>query len=409
VQAGCPQIGLAGSRRLVLKIGSALLVDPAGTTIRQQWIDGLAEDVAAARHDGIEIVLVSSGAVAVGRRLLALSPGPLTTEQRRAAAAAGQVRLGQAYQVAFGRWGMTIAQVLLTLDDTENRYRHLCARGTVNTLIGMGAVPLINENDSIVTNAMRIGDNDRLAARVAQMIDADTLVLLSDVDGMYTDDPHHKVDACYIPVVRKVTPELLIMAGGARPGDSSGGMVTKLEAARIALAVGYRMAIMSGRWQKPLSALQDGAKATWFVPETGKRLTSRRRWIAASLRPAGVLRVDDHTARALVAGNNLPATGIVGAHGDFRRGDIVLACSRSGVVLARGSAACSGDDVRRMLSNRRSDAPGVDEHCGSATIVRHVDLVLENTGPWSGRAVEEIAAGAGGARDRIGADTIPAP
>lgn len=410
MQATYPQIGLSGSRRLVLKIGSAMLVDPVGNDIRRQWLDGLAEDVAAARQQGIEIVIVSSGAVASGRRRLALPAGRLTTGQKRAAAAAGQVRLGQAYQMAFARQNITVAQILLTLDDTENRYRHLCARRTLTALIRMGALPLINENDAIVTDTMRIGDNDRLAARIAQMIDADMLILLSDVDGMYTGNPHQEVDARYIQLVRTVTPELLAMAGNASPGDSSGGMVTKLEAARIALSVGCRMAIMSGRWQKPLAALQMGERATWFVPQAAKEPSSRRRWIAAALRPSGILTVDERAAHALVTGESLLAAGIIGAHGDFRRGDIVFVCSRPGAALARGSAACSGDELRRILSQQRRDSQAPIGCSSSSIVIRSVDLVLEgSTEQLTCRAADPVFACAAGSMDRIEAHTIAAP
>src|SRR6201993_1732432 len=286
-----PAEALAYARQLVVKIGSALLAAADGE-VRLPWLAGLADDVARCRSRGQEVILVSSGSIAVGRRHLGLAGRRLRLEEKQAAAATGQIRLAHAYQEALAKHGITVAQILLTPDDTEERRRHLNARATLNQLLALGAVPVINENDTVATAEIRFGDNDRLAARVAQMVSADTLVLLSDIDGLYTADPRKDRAAVLIPEVRELTPEIEAMAGAAPEGYSSGGMVTKLAAARIAMAAGCRMVIAMGKTMQPLSAVENGATATWFVPQA-EPLTARKRWIAGHLNPMGTLTVDD--------------------------------------------------------------------------------------------------------------------
>ena len=295
---------LAAARRLVVKIGSALLVDDETGAIRRKWLDALGDDVAAARNRGQEVILVSSGAIAAGRRHLGLTGRALRLEEKQAAAATGQIRLAHAYQETLARHGITVAQILLTLDDTEERRRHLNARSTLGTLLKLGTVPVINENDTVATSEIRFGDNDRLAARVAAMISADTLVLLSDIDGLYTADPRRDADARHLGEITEITPEIEAMAGEAPPGYSSGGMVTKLAAARIALAAGCRMAIADGRRMNPLQAVADGATCSWFVPAANP-LTARKKWIAGSLKPVGTLPVDGGALAALNSGKSL--------------------------------------------------------------------------------------------------------
>ncbi|HEY8012498.1 MAG TPA: glutamate 5-kinase, partial [Dongiaceae bacterium] len=301
---------LAGAKRVVIKIGSALLVEEESGDIRRRWLEALADDVAALRAEGQEVILVSSGAIAVGRRHLGLATGTLRLEEKQAAAATGQIRLAHAYQEALARHGITVAQVLLTLEDTEDRRRHLNARATLATLLKLRAVPVINENDTVATSEIRFGDNDRLAARVAAMIAADALVLLSDIDGLYSADPKLDPAARHIPLIEDLSPEIEAMGGEALPGYSSGGMVTKLAAARIAIGAGCRMAIADGLRLNPLKAMAQGARCSWFIP-AGSPLTARKKWIAGALKPVGSLTVDDGALKALAGGKSLLPAGVV--------------------------------------------------------------------------------------------------
>src|SRR5579863_8990183 len=330
---------LARSRRLIVKIGSALLVDDTNGDIRRRWLDALVEDIARCRARGQEVVIVSSGAVAIGRRHLGLTGKNLKLEEKQAAAASGQIRLAHAFQEALGKYGVAVAQILLTPDDTEERRRHLNARATIEALLALGAVPIINENDTVATQEIRFGDNDRLGARVAQMISADTLILLSDIDGLYTGDPRRDPSARYIPELREITPAIEAMAGEAPAGYSSGGMVTKLVAARICMAAGCRMAIAKGTGLHPLKAIEDGARVTWFLP-TAEPRTARKRWIAGTLNPMGVLTVDDGAAAALRRGTSLLPAGVIAVEGNFDRGDAVVV-RNGGREIARGISAYS--------------------------------------------------------------------
>src|SRR5438128_5820470 len=334
-------MALAGARRLIVKIGSALLVDEDGE-IRRGWLDGLVDDVARCHRRGQELIIVSSGAIAVGRRHLGLRGRALRLEEKQAAAAIGQIRLAHAYQEALARHRITVAQILLTLEDTEVRRRHLNARATFAQLLGLGAVPVVNENDTIATAEIRFGDNDRLAARVAQMASADMLVLLSDIDGLYSTDPRHDPAARHIPLVREIGPEIDAMAGSAPPGYSSGGMVTKLAAARIAMQAGCHMLIAEGDSRVgpsgPLAAIEAGARATLFLPGDEPR-SARKAWIAGAVNPAGVLVVDDGAARALRGGKSLLTAGVVAGEGNVDRGASALrvATARQSTVRERSS------------------------------------------------------------------------
>ncbi|MGP1397548.1 MAG: glutamate 5-kinase [Inquilinaceae bacterium] len=366
---------LARARTLVVKIGSALLVDGATGRIHAAWLAAMADDLARCMARGQKVVVVSSGAIAVGRRHLGLTGRALKLEDKQAAAATGQARLAHAYQEAMARHGVTVAQILLTLGDTEERRRHLNARNTIARLLRLNAMPVINENDTVATAEIRFGDNDRLAARVAQMISADTAVLLSDIDGLYTADPRTDPDAAHIAEVRDITPEIASMAGSAPPGYSSGGMVTKLAAARIAMAAGCRMAIARGTGERPLQALEAGAPCTWFLPSTEPK-TARKRWIAGALNPVGALIVDDGAAAALTRGTSLLPAGITAVEGTFERGDPVAVKTADGRVLGRGLSAYSAADARRIAGHKSADIARLLGFRGRDEVIHRDDLVL---------------------------------
>ena len=367
---------LAASRRLIVKIGSALLVDELSGEIRTRWLTGLAADVAGLRDRGVEIVIVSSGAIAVGRTRLGLPGGDLALEQKQAAAATGQIRLAHAWQEALGTHDMTVAQILLTLSDTEERRRHLNARATIETLLQMGAVPVINENDTVATEEIRYGDNDRLAARVAQMISADTLVLLSDVDGLYDADPRTSDTAVLIPEVADITPEIEAMAGAAPAGYSSGGMVTKLDAAKIANAAGCAMAITDGKAADSLSTLAAGGRCTWFLPAS-EPLTARKRWIAGAVASSGAILVDKGAVTALYEGKSLLPAGVTGIEGRFQRGDAVEIKVSSGGLVGRGLSAYSSEDATRIAGRKSRDIEGILGYRGRDEMIHRDDMVLE--------------------------------
>ncbi len=366
---------LAAGRRVVVKIGSDLLVDDEHGTVHRHWLETLAEDLAVCRGRDQELVIVSSGAIALGRRYLRLSDGDLRLEEKQAAAATGMVRLAHAYQEILEKHGMTVAQVLLTLDDSENRRRYINARNTLEVLLRAGAVPLINENDTVATDEIRFGDNDRLAARVAAMIGADTLVLLSNVDGLYTADPLTNKDARLIPEVRDITPEIEALAGAVAAGYGSGGMVTKLAAAKVALGAGCRMVIADGSALHPLERIEDGAPCTWFLPSATPR-TARKRWIAGTLRPAGTITVDDGALRALEKGKSLLPAGVIAAEGDFQRGDAVVVKDPGGREVARGLTAYSAADARRIMGHKSGEIEGLLGYRGRDEMIHRDDLVL---------------------------------
>ena len=365
---------LAGARRLVVKVGSALLSDGRGG-LRHEWIASLADDVAALRRRSAQVLVVSSGAIAVGRRRLAPARRSLALEEKQACAAVGQIRLAHAWQQAFARHDVPVAQLLLTPRDSDDRRRYLNARNTIDALLRLDALPLINENDTVATEEIRFGDNDRLAARVAQMAGADVLILLSDVDGLYTADPRRDPRARRLEEVRAITPEIEAMAGGSLTDTGSGGMITKIEAARIALRAGCHMAIVEGAPARPLSRLESGAPCTWFRAEASP-LTARKQWIAGGLRPAGALTVDAGAARALAAGKSLLPAGVTAAEGDFGRGDLVAVRDAGGQEIARGLCAYGGDDARAILGRRSDEIESLLGYRGRQEIVHRDDLVL---------------------------------
>lgn len=369
---------LAAARRIVIKIGSTLLVEPATGTLNRAWLDGLCADVAELKRQHKEVVLVSSGAVALGAVELGLNARPLALAESQAAAAAGQITLAHAYQEVLSGWGIIAAQILLTLDDSESRRRYLNARNTLETLLANGAVPVVNENDTVATAEIRYGDNDRLAARVAQMVSADHLLLLSDVDGLYTADPTIDPTARHVPEVSGLTDAVLAMASGPRSDHGSGGMHTKLDAARVALAAGCEMLIASGRVQRPLQHLNDGGRATVFVPGSTPR-AARKQWIAGSLKVRGSFSVDAGAVTALGQGRSLLPAGITEVAGDFDRGDAVSVLGPTGVEIGRGLVGYPAAEARAIAgqqSNRISELLG---YRGRDEMIHRDDLVLFTT------------------------------
>jgi glutamate 5-kinase len=366
---------LTDAKLLVVKIGSALIVDSAAATPRTIWLDGMAADIAALRARGIFVIVVSSGAIALARRQLGLLQPRLRLEEKQAAAAVGQIRLAQAWSEALSAHNLVAAQLLLTMDDTEDRRRYLNARATLRTLLELGAIPVINENDSVATGEIRFGDNDRLAGRVAEMVEADQLVLLSDIDGLYTADPKRDPAARHLPLIETLTPDIEAMGGAPPPGFSSGGMRTKLVAARIATQAGCAMAVALGHIEHPLAALQNGARCTWFLPQPGGR-SARKRWIAGSLAPLGRLHVDAGAARAIKRGSSLLPAGVVTVDGDFERGDAVEILAPDHTTLARGLAAYAAADARLIARHHTDAIETLLGWRGRDEIVHRDDLVL---------------------------------
>jgi glutamate 5-kinase len=366
---------LADANRIVVKVGSALLVDADKGRLNRAWLESFAADVAHLRKRGQEVILVSSGAIALGRRHLGLTTGKLRLEESQAAAAVGQIRLAHAYKELLDAHEITVAQILLTLGDTEQRRRYLNARGTLNTLLSLGAIPVINENDTVATAEIRYGDNDRLAARVAQMAGADCLVLLSDVDGLYTANPNEQGQAEFIPRVLKITPEIEAMAGGVSSDLGSGGMQTKIAAAKIAVGAGCHMCIAKGALQHPLRRIEEGARCTWFVP-TSTPVATRKQWIAGTLKPAGAIAVDDGAVRALQQGKSLLPAGVTRAVGRFERGDTVSIIGPDGVEVARGICAYSDTDAARIIGRQSAEIEKTLGFRGRDEIVHRDDLVL---------------------------------
>jgi len=366
---------LAEAKRVCVKVGSALLVDPDKGRLNRAWLESFAADVARMRKRGQEVILVSSGAIALGRRHLGLSAGKLRLEESQAAAAVGQIRLAHAYKELLDEHQITVAQILLTLGDTEQRRRYLNARGTLNTLLSLGAVPVINENDTVATAEIRYGDNDRLAARVAQMVGAECLVLLSDIDGLYTANPNEDPDAQFIGRVLEITPAIEAMASGTVSDMGSGGMQTKIAAAKIAVGAGCHLCIAKGAHPHPLLRIEEGALCTWFVPSSTP-LATRKQWIAGTLKPAGAIAVDDGAVRALLAGKSLLPAGVTRAVGRFERGDTVSIIGPDGIEVARGICAYSDGDAARIIGRKSAEIEALLGYRGRDEIVHRDDLVV---------------------------------
>jgi glutamate 5-kinase len=363
-------------QRIVIKVGSALLADQKNGTVHLEWLKALAADVAVCRERGQDVVLVSSGAIAIGRRRLGLAQGKLKLDDNQAAAAAGMVRLAHAYEEVLGEFGITVGQVLLTLDDTENRRRYINARNTLQALLKLGAVPVINENDTVATDEIRFGDNDRLAARVAAMISADTLVLLSDIDGLYTADPRTNIDATIIPEVKEITAKIEAMAGAAPVGDSRGGMITKLAAAKVCLSNGCRMVIMDGKEASPLKRLENGTVATWFLPSATPK-TARKQWISGALSPAGAVVLDNGAVSALSDGKSLLPAGVVAIEGNFERGDAVVIKDINGHELGRGLITYGVQEAQLIIGHKTSEIENLLGYRGRDSIIHRDDMVLD--------------------------------
>jgi glutamate 5-kinase len=365
---------LDAARRVVVKIGSALLVAADSGHLRLDWLQGFAADVAGLRSRSKDIIIVSSGSIALGRRVLGLSQRQLSLEQIQAAAAVGQIRLAQAYESVLAPLGITTAQVLLTLEDTENRRRYLNSRRTLAALLELGVVPIVNENDTVATDEIRYGDNDRLAAQVASMAGADVLILLSDVDGLYTADPRGSALAERLDSVAAVTPQIEAMAGGVGSALSSGGMKTKLIAAKAAMRAGCAMAISRGAVEHPLTALAEGAPCTWFEPD-GDPHVARKRWISG-MKPKGRLIVDAGAVAALLRGKSLLPAGVTGVAGTFSRGDPVEIAGPDGVVVARALAGYDGREAALIKGHRSDRIADLLGHQGRAAIVHRDDMAF---------------------------------
>ena len=327
------------------------------------------------RKRGQQVILVSSGAIALGRRQLGLAKGSLRLEESQAAAAVGQIRLAHAYKELLEASNVTVAQVLLTLEDSERRRRYLNARATLESLLALGALPVINENDTVATAEIRYGDNDRLAARVAQMVGADCLVLLSDVEGLFTADPNKDSNAQFIQQVRQITPQIEAMAGASASSVGSGGMTTKIMAAKIAVAAGCHMCIASGHPKHPVSRLEEGARCTWFVPHATP-VTARKQWIAGTLKPAGSITIDPGALKALREGKSLLPAGVVAARGRFERGDTVSVLGADGAEVARGIIAYSDVDSARIMGRKSAEIAGILGFRGRDEIIHRDDLVI---------------------------------
>lgn len=366
------------AKRIVVKIGSSLFVDPETGTLDRSWLEALADDINELHRDGKEIVVVSSGAVSLGRRELGLGPKKTRVEDNQAAAAAGQILLAHAYKEILGSRGMTVAQVLLILDDSENRKRYLNAVNTLTTLIRARAVPVVNENDTVATEELRYGDNDQLAGQVAQMISADCLVVLSDVDGLYDRDPQQDPAATHIPQVDRIDADLFAMAGGPGSRHGSGGMRTKLEAARIAVSAGCHVVITTGHVAQPITALCDGGRATWFL-STATPQAARKQWIAGSLSPKGRVVIDEGAGRALAEGRSLLPAGVVAVEGQFERGDPVSVVNAKGAEVARGLVAYARDDAAAIAGKHSADIAEVLGYSGRNEMIHRDDLVLTSS------------------------------
>ena len=366
---------LSAARRIIVKVGSALLVDPQSGRINRAWLETLIEDLLRLRKRGQQVILVSSGAIALGRRQLKLPKGALRLEESQAAAAVGQIRLAHAYKELLEERGVTVAQVLLTLEDSERRRRYLNARATLESLLALGALPVINENDTVATAEIRYGDNDRLAARVAQMTGADCLVLLSDVEGLFTADPNKDPSAEFIDTVRHLTPQIEAMAGSSNSDLGSGGMATKILAAKIAVAAGCHLCIAAGHPKHPVHRIEEGARCTWFVP-TATPAAARKQWIAGTLRPTGSLMIDAGALRALQAGKSLLPAGVIQARGRFDRGDTVSVVGPDGTEIARGICAYSDADAARIMGRRSSEIESVLGFRGRDEMIHRDDLAI---------------------------------
>jgi glutamate 5-kinase len=366
---------LTDFRRIVVKVGSSLLVDSKGGRLDHDWLAALAQDIAQLHRDERDMLVVSSGAIALGRAVLGLPGGQLKLEDSQAAAAVGQISLARTWSEMLGRHGITAGQVLVTLQDTEERRRYLNARSTIGKLLEWRAVPVINENDTVATNEIRYGDNDRLAARVATMASADLLVLLSDVDGLYDAPPAANSEAKLVALVERITPAIEAMAGAAGSQLSRGGMQTKIEAGKIATHGGTHMVIASGRLAHPLAAIAHGGRCTWFLTAANP-VTARKKWIAGTLEPKGSLTIDAGAVVALRGGKSLLPAGVVRVDGSFARGDAVVIRGPDGAEVGRGLVAYDADDAAKIRGRASADIMSILGFGGRTAMVHRDDLVI---------------------------------
>jgi glutamate 5-kinase len=366
---------LTDFRRIVIKVGSSLLVDSAAGRVKETWLVSLADDIARLHQDKRDIMVVSSGSIALGRSVLKLPKGPLKLEDSQAAAAVGQIALARTWAGVLGRHGITASQILVTLDDTEERRRYLNARSTIDKLLEWRSVPVINENDTVATTEIRYGDNDRLAARVATMMSADLLVLLSDVDGLYDGPPADNAKAEFVPLVERITPAIEAMAGAAGSELSRGGMRTKIEAGKIVTHGGTHMVIASGRVAHPLQAIADGGRCTWFLTPANP-VAARKKWIAGSLEPKGILTIDAGAVVALRSGKSLLPAGVVRVDGVFARGDAVVIRGPDGSEVGRGLVAYDAEDAAKIKGRPSADILSILGFGGRAEMVHRDDLVV---------------------------------
>ena len=366
---------IEGAEKIVIKIGSALLFNPEENGLQTSWLEGLVSDVARLHRGGKQVIIVSSGAIALGRDEMKLAKGRIRLDEKQAAAATGQIILAQAWNDAFKAHEITTAQILLAPEDTETRRKHLNARSTMQTLLNYGCVPVVNENDTITTYEIRFGDNDRLAARVAAMMSADLLVLLSDIDGLYDKNPRRHDDANHIPVIETITDEIMAMGESANAEFASGGMATKLAAAQIATQSGVAMLICDGGAVAPLSALSDGAKASMFTAKMAPS-TARKNWIAGALDCAGTITIDDGASTALGKGRSLLPAGVTKITGRFERGDVIEICNAKGQLLARGLSGYSAAEAQMLMGQKSANFEAIIGYDGRAELVHADDLVL---------------------------------
>ena len=366
---------IKSTRLVVIKIGSALIVDPATGKARADWMRDLAADVASLRAAGTQVVLISSGSIALGRQHLSLPAGAIKLPEKQAAAAIGQVELAQLWSNALQAHDMRTAQILLAPEDTETRRRHINARTTIQTLLELGFVPVVNENDTVTTYEIRFGDNDRLAARVAGMISADLLILLSDVDGLYTKNPHQSEDAEHIPEITQIDEDIMALGGGANAEFASGGMATKLAAARIATEAGADMVICKGSASRPVTALLDGARYSLFHRRTSPK-KARKNWIAGALDPKGQIVVDKGAQSALLKGKSLLPVGILRLSGQFDRGDLVQIINAEGIELGHGLAGYATAEAEKIKGQKSQVIETLLGYEGRAELIHADDLVL---------------------------------
>ena len=366
---------IADFRRIVVKVGSSLLVDAAAGELRGAWLQALCEDLAHLHRGKRDILVVSSGAIALGRSKLKLPRGPLKLEDSQAAAAVGQIALARIWAETLDEHGIAAGQILVTLGDTEERRRYLNARETIDKLLEWKCVPVINENDTVATSEIRYGDNDRLAARVATMASADCLVLLSDIDGLYDAPPGEGRNANLVPLVERITPEIEAMAGASGSELSRGGMVTKIEAGKIATSAGTHMVIASGKNLHPLRAIDAGGRCTWFLTPANP-VTARKKWIAGSLEPKGTLFIDAGAVAALRRGKSLLPAGVKRVDGEFARGDAVIVRDLDGIEIGRGLVAYDATDAAQVIGKSSAEAKLVLGFEGRIEIVHRDDLVL---------------------------------